>query len=79
MYKRAKPIERVIIINPKRKRKKIDALRAIKTEKYWARMAELRNEKETEEKKKKEEILEKTKFKNNVPAVDQLWNYLGIK
>lgn len=71
MFKRENPVEKVVIkskmIKNRIKRKCV----AIKSEKVVKKQAEVEQ--------KKEAIRDKSRFKANVPVVNQIWEWLGIK
>lgn len=81
MFKREKPIEKVVLskIIKKRARAKIEGIIKEKSEAWHKKKADIKEQKAKEIEDKKLMDLEKGKFKANVHIGDQLWEWLGIK
>lgn len=82
MYKREKPLERLMIkvskIVKNRMQRKIAEIEKNKSENFQKRQIELKEKKEKEIEDKKRTELEERKFKHNVPVGDQIWKWLRL-
>ena len=81
MYKREKPIEKVVIkskIIKNRIKRKAAQIKKEKTENWYKRMQEIKEKKKQKIEDNKMIELEKRKFKSKVHVGEQLWEWLKI-
>ena len=81
MYKREKPIEKVVIkskIIKNRIKRKVAQIKKEKSENRYKRMQEIKEKKKQKIEDNKMIELEKRKFKSNVHVGEQLWEWLKI-
>lgn len=71
MFKREKPVDKVVIKSKMIKNRIKKKCATFEREKVVKRQAEAEQ--------KKEVIRDKARFKANVPVVNQIWEWLGIK